>query len=136
SGRRLLVVDDVVTNRLVVRLMLEPVGCTVAEATSGAEAITLLAVGERYDLALVDLHMPEMDGIEVVRRMRGVPGGDRLPIVLLTADVTEEARSRAIDAGVAGFLTKPIDYDRAMAEMAKHLQDSVLRPSAGTRETA
>ncbi|MEL6480251.1 MAG: ATP-binding protein [Pseudomonadota bacterium] len=110
DGCRVLVVDDVATNRLVARLMLEPLGATVLEAPSGENALEQLA-STTVDLVLVDLHMPMLDGVAMVSRMRASPALAALPVLLLTADATAEIDDDARALAIAGVVMKPVDPD-------------------------
>ncbi|MEO0762470.1 MAG: response regulator, partial [Pseudomonadota bacterium] len=117
TGRRILVVDDVATNRFVAALMLAPTGAEVLEADSVVAALEQLERGP-VDLVLLDLHMPGTDGVEGVARLRSMPGpAGRVPVVVMTADQRAEIRHRAAAWGIDGFLVKPIDVNAALAEI-------------------
>ncbi len=125
SQGRVLVAEDNATNREVIRLILEKGGYQPLLAADGEEALDALEQ-ERPEVALVDLHMPERSGIEVIKTYRFMhPAGKDLPFVLLTANVTSDALAAAEDAGVAAYLTKPVEagklletLDRIQAEGA------------------
>lgn len=105
--RRILVVeDDMVAQRIVTR-MLERHSYLVTCAASGLEALQLAAAA-RFDLVLLDLQMPEMDGVETAQRLRRLSGYDKVPMVAVTANATEEYRHRCAVAGMQAFLTKPV----------------------------
>lgn len=123
--RRILVVDDEPTNRLVVRMLLERRGFEVVEASSGAEAIGLVAAG-CCDLVLMDISMPEMDGFEATRRLRGQTGAaESLPIVALTAHTSAVEREAARDCGMDGFLEKPFNLEIALHTIEFLLGDRI-----------
>jgi signal transduction histidine kinase/CheY-like chemotaxis protein len=108
---RILVVDDVELNLMVARAMLGSLGAKVSSANGGAIALTELA-RERFDLVLMDCHMPEIDGYEVTRRVRRSNGPNaRTPIVALSASAFEEDRERALEAGMNDFAPKPIELN-------------------------
>jgi signal transduction histidine kinase/CheY-like chemotaxis protein len=108
---RILVVDDVELNLMVARAMLGSLGATVSSAGGGAAALAELDK-ERFDLVLMDCHMPEIDGYEVTRRVRQARGPNaRTPIVALSASAFEEDRKRALDAGMNDFAPKPIELN-------------------------
>ena len=107
---RLLLVEDVAVNRELVRVMLEGFEIEIDTATNGAEAID--AVGRAaYDLVLMDVQMPVMDGLTAAARIRAMPDPaiSRLPIVAMTANVLPEQVQRCLDAGMNGHVGKPIN---------------------------
>jgi CheY-like chemotaxis protein len=113
SGKsaRVLVVDDVELNLMVARAMLGSLGAKVISAGGGSLALTELA-RERFDLVLMDCHMPEIDGYEVTRRVRQSNGPNaKTPIVALSASAFEEDRQRALEAGMNDFAPKPIELN-------------------------
>lgn len=105
---RVLVVDDELPNRELLEALLLPEGYEVVQAASGVEALGIVAV-RRPDLVLLDVRMPEMDGIEACRRIREDLRMVFLPIVFVTAVGDRELRIRGIEAGADDFLTKPVD---------------------------
>ncbi|WP_176630183.1 PAS domain S-box protein [Desulfolutivibrio sulfoxidireducens] len=108
-GLRLLVVDDIQSNRELVKLSLADSGVLVDEAESGPEAMDLFAAGD-YEMVLLDMVMPGMDGYAVARAMRGLEreaGAPPVPIVAMTASVFPEDRERALAAGCSDHLAKP-----------------------------
>ncbi len=108
---RILVVDDVELNLMVARAMLGSLGAAVSSAGGGHAALIELA-RERFDLVLMDCHMPEIDGYEVTRRVRQAPGPNaKTPIVALSASAFEEDRVRALEAGMNDFAPKPIELN-------------------------
>jgi len=108
SAKRVLVVDDNETNRLLIRETLRSSGCEIEEAERGADALRRIAA-RKPDLLLLDLMMPEMDGFEVVRRLRGHLGTADLPIMVLTAMSESESQALALELGADDYLTKPFD---------------------------
>ena len=110
AGLRALVAEDVPTNQLIMRDLLESLGATVEMADNGRLALDLLAAhGNTIDLILMDIQMPEMDGLEATRRIRAGQARADIPIIALTAHAFEEERQRALAAGMNDFLTKPIE---------------------------
>ena len=108
AGARVLVVDDVATNRAVMRLFLQPLELEVLEAADATTALNILRE-EPVDAALIDLHMPGIDGIELMRRIRGGRAIDpALPAVAVTADTSARA-DRLAEAGFDDLVLKPID---------------------------
>jgi PAS domain S-box-containing protein len=105
---RLLVVDDTAMNRELVRLMLEPLGLVIEEATGGSEAIQA-AINTPFDLILMDVRMPGVDGLEASRAIRDTGGVNaRTPILAVTADVQPENYAACHEAGMNDVVPKPI----------------------------
>jgi CheY-like chemotaxis protein len=110
-GRTVLVVDDVNDNLILISLSLQDMGYRVLTANDG-EAGVAMAKLARPDLILMDIAMPQEDGLAATRRIREEIGLADTPIVALTAFDTDGFRQAAFDAGFNGYLTKPIDFDR------------------------
>jgi signal transduction histidine kinase/ActR/RegA family two-component response regulator len=111
TGLHLLVVDDVATNRAVLRALLTADGHLVTGAENGAEAVTLTS-RDRFDVVLMDVRMPVMDGIEATRRIRKLPGeAGSTPIIGISADVMPETTRACLAAGMSAMLAKPIERD-------------------------
>jgi signal transduction histidine kinase/DNA-binding NarL/FixJ family response regulator/HPt (histidine-containing phosphotransfer) domain-containing protein len=115
---RVLVVDDSEHNRSLVRLLLEEVGLRCDEAENGRVAVERVAA-EPFDLVLMDMQMPEMDGSTATRTLRD--RGHTLPIVALTANVMKGFERELEEAGFSGYQTKPIDRDALMRDLAERL---------------
>jgi two-component system sensor histidine kinase RpfC len=133
-GARLhiLVAEDNPVNQRVIRGLLSHAGFDVMLAQDGEEALFILESGKRFDLAIIDMHMPELSGPEVVQRWRFMESG-HLPIIMLTADACEYAEHASKEAGADAFLTKPIS-SRALVDMIEHLivkkQQSMTSPGS------
>lgn len=120
TGARVLVVEDNATNREVAAALLERMGVAVDCATDGAEAVTMVQ-NRTYDLVLMDMQMPTMDGVEATRTIRAL-GNKALPIVALTANAFVSDRERCLAAGMNDFIAKPVNrtkLERAIAVWAK-----------------
>ncbi len=106
---RILLVDDNLINRQLARIFIAQLGARVDEAGDGQEAVEVCR-HNAYQLILMDVHMPGMDGLEAARHIRAATGGSnqRTPILALTADTGESERARCIEAGMDGHLAKPI----------------------------
>ena len=116
-GRRILLTDDNAINRQVVRLFLAPLGCEIVEARNGQEALDKLA-HEAFDLVLLDVHMPVMDGKEAIQRIRASETSWRaVPVIALTADAMIGDRERLLALGMTDYLPKPLDQRALISKM-------------------
>ena len=115
---RILVVDDHPANREVARLMLAAVGCEVAEACDGDEAIDMAAT-QPFDLILMDVRMPRVDGLAATRAIRA--SGSSVPILAVTADAMPEDAARCLAAGMDAHLAKPISHHALYTAMERLL---------------
>lgn len=119
QGRRILVADDSATNRLILERFLKPARCEIYEAVGGEEAVTL-ALDTNFDVILMDIQMPGVDGIEATRRIRLAElseGKPRVPIFAVTANVMSHQISEYIAAGVDRVLPKPLPKHRLLSEL-------------------
>ena len=122
EGLDILLAEDNPINMLLIRELLRRRGHRITEVTTGTDAVKAAAEGD-HDLLLTDIHMPGMDGIEAARAIRAgeaQSGRPRMPIVALTADVLEAGRHSCLEAGMDGFLTKPVN-PAELEEMFKAL---------------
>ena len=107
-GKRLLVVDDNATNRRILSLQVAAWGMVVVTASSGAEALEMLQRGEAFDVGILDVQMPEMDGLTLAWRIRELEAGQRLPLILLTSIGAQDARRQAAGLKLSAFINKPV----------------------------
>jgi PAS domain S-box-containing protein len=105
---RILIVDDEPHNRRVLETMLTPDGYLLSTAASGADALEMLAK-QPFDLILLDVMMPGLDGFQVATRIKSVPATKHIPIIMVTALDNRDARMLGLSAGAEDFLTKPVD---------------------------
>ena len=110
AGSRILLVEDEPINREIAQMLFEDIGFVVDSAEDGVQAVEL-ASQQRYELILMDMQMPRMDGLEATRRIRALPAGNDLLIIAMTANAFAEDRERCLAAGMDYFATKPIDPD-------------------------
>jgi PAS domain S-box-containing protein len=119
EGLRILVVEDNATNRMIATKLLEAMGAEVATAADGYLGVEAAAAGG-FDLILMDVQMPGIDGLEAARRIRGLGGpASRTPIVALTANVLSHQRAAYLDAGMDGVVGKPISPAVLIGEIAR-----------------
>jgi two-component system cell cycle response regulator DivK len=105
-----LYVEDTIDNRILVRRILQAEGCTVLEASNAQEGLEL-ALSGHPDLILIDINLPEVDGLTFTTRLKSDPKLADVPIVALTANVLRGDRERSLRAGCDGYIQKPIDVD-------------------------
>jgi signal transduction histidine kinase/DNA-binding response OmpR family regulator len=128
QGLRVLLAEDNPINALLARTLLTRAGCVVMAAHDGVEAVAAAAAAP-YDVILLDIRMPRLDGFEAAERIRAGQGPSaRAPIVALTADAGQEERVRAAKAGMNAFITKPIDVGRLLAVVSRFTE----RPNPAT----
>ncbi|WP_437757201.1 AAA family ATPase [Sorangium sp. So ce1389] len=133
--RAVLVVDDQAENRAVLRDMLAPLGFVVVEASSGGEALAL-ASARRPDLVVMDLAMPELDGIETTRRLRKLPGLASVPVIASSASASEGDRARGAGVGCTDFLPKPVQLGALLEQLEDHLDLAWTRAEPPPRAAA
>jgi PAS domain S-box-containing protein len=114
---RLLVVDDESANRDMLAGMLEAVGFTVETAVDAAQALQRICQMPEVDLVLMDKCLPEIDGYEAIRRLRELPKGAGLPVLIVTASGFADELQLALAAGADGYVAKPVRLDRLLAEI-------------------
>jgi len=132
TGLSILIAEDNEINALLARALLTRLGHRPTIAPDGAAAVeswlAARAAGAPYDLVLMDVQMPVMDGLEAVRRIRSAEidaGASRVPVIALTANAYAEDRDAALEAGTDGLLVKPLDRERLREAL-----ELIHRPSA------
>ncbi|MCY1007090.1 response regulator [Nannocystis pusilla] len=115
EGRRVLVVEDDVRNVFALTSVLEPRGAKVEIARNGKEALQHLKLKPGVDLILMDLMMPEMDGLTATRAIRADPATAKIPIIALTAKAMADDRASCLAAGANDYIAKPLDVDKLLS---------------------
>jgi CheY-like chemotaxis protein/CHASE3 domain sensor protein len=120
EGRRILIVEDDVRNIFALSKVLEPRGAKVEIARNGREALEVLgrssvAAGTNVDLVLMDIMMPEMDGLTAMREIRKRPEWQKLPIIALTAKAMKDDQEKCLQAGANDYIAKPLDVDKLLS---------------------
>ena len=123
KGKRVLVVEDVAVNRLLLQDMLEPAGIVFVEARTGREALDALG-HELPDLILLDIKLPDMSGLDIIGHLRSLTGGDRVPVIVLSAQAFASDEAGALAAGSDAFLRKPFRRDDLFAVIARQFGQS------------
>ena len=119
SGVRVLAAEDNPINQRVLGAILENYGCAPDFAFNGAEALQMIE-SKSYDVVLMDIQMPEMDGVEAVKRLRNLTGrASRLPVIALTANAMRGDREAYLEAGMDDFVAKPIEPDTLLAAISR-----------------
>ncbi|WP_194721995.1 response regulator [Noviherbaspirillum malthae] len=115
EGRQILLAEDDVRNIFALSSVFEPLGAKLEIARNGREAIERLERDDGIDLVLMDLMMPEMDGLQAIREIRKHQEWSRLPIIALTAKAMADDRKNCIDAGASDYIAKPIDIEKLVS---------------------
>jgi PAS domain S-box-containing protein len=120
KSRKILVVDDNVTNRSVIINLLEPIGFEIIEASNGEEGIEI-ATQEKPDLIITNLLMPVMDGLEMTQRLRSLPQLQDICVIVSSASVFESDRQKSREAGCNDFIPKPIQSEELLEKIQNYL---------------
>lgn len=120
---KILLVEDNEMNRDMLSQRLQRKGFEVGMAVDGREGIAMAQTGD-YDLILMDMSLPELDGWEATRQLRAEPGTQGIPIIALTAHAMAGDREKAIEAGCNDYDTKPIELDRLLSKINALLEQN------------
>src|SRR6185436_4843626 len=115
EGRTILLAEDDVRNIYALSSVIEPLGAKLEIARNGREALERLNAGKHVDLVLMDIMMPEMDGLAATRAIRASPDLAHLPVIAITAKAMPEDREACLAAGANDYVSKPIDVDRLVS---------------------
>jgi CheY-like chemotaxis protein len=132
DGLRVLVAEDTKTNQALIERILSKFGCRVVIAENGQVALARLTE-DHFDVVLMDCHMPEMDGYEATRALRGIeseqPLRKRLPVIALTANALTGDKEACLAAGMDDYLTKPVKRDELRASLVRAMTETLHRGS-------
>ncbi len=120
NEKKVLLVEDNEVNRRLAGFLLRSHGYEVREATSAAAAFEMVEK-ERPDLIVMDIQLPGMDGLEITRKLKEQPATADIPVVAVTSFAMKGDREKAFAAGCAGYVTKPIDKNTFIQEVAAHV---------------
>lgn len=129
KNNTVLVVEDNELNQKMMQGLFDELGLTMHLAQNGVEGVTM-AKTLKPDLILMDLHMPELDGIQATKQIRDIEGFEELPIVAVSADAFTEQQRRALAIGINEYVTKPIDFNKLLPIFVKYLrqqEDSIRK---------
>jgi CheY-like chemotaxis protein len=115
AGKKVLIVDDDMRNIFALSTLLEEHEMVISSADNGRDAIRILRGDPEIDIVLMDIMMPEMDGLETMREIRKNPTLKNLPIVAVTAKAMKGDREKCIEAGAWDYLSKPVDTEQMLA---------------------
>ncbi|HXA19222.1 MAG TPA: response regulator [Thermoanaerobaculia bacterium] len=122
TGTRVLVVEDNDMNMQLVEYLLEEGGYQIVKAASGEEALSIARGGDPVDLILMDIHLPGIDGLSVVREMKTDAVTSAIPILALTAHAMRGDKDRFLEAGCDGYISKPIDVKTFLSSIRMYLR--------------
>jgi len=119
---RVLVVEDNEMNMQLVEYLLEEGGYQIVKAASGEDALSIARGGEPVDLILMDIHLPGIDGLSVIREMKADPHTGSTPILALTAHAMRGDKDRFLEAGCDGYISKPIDVKTFLTSIRSYMR--------------
>jgi two-component system cell cycle response regulator DivK len=123
NGANILYVEDNLENRVLIQRILMAEGHSVIFAENADEAIDS-ANQNHFDLILMDINLPDVDGYALTRQLREIPGITNIPILALTANVMKGDREKSLDAGCDGYIQKPVDVDALPQQIESYLKRS------------
>lgn len=120
-NKRVLIADDSASMRQLVSFALRDAGFEVIESINGRDALSKMD-GTKIDLIVTDLNMPEMDGIELIRQVRGKPGYRFIPIIMLTTESQESKKQEGKQAGASGWIVKPFTPEQLVETVKRFIR--------------
>ncbi len=135
QGFRILLAEDNPVNQKLAIILLQKAGFSVDAVDDGLQAVEKVKTGE-YSAVLMDVQMPELDGLEAARRIRTDPQVPHIPIIAMTADALEGDRAACLEAGMDDFISKPIDSKTLLAILDRWTVNQVLDKSPGVEQEA
>ena len=130
ADKKILLVEDNEVNRRLAGFLLRSHGYQVREATSGAAAFEMVEK-ERPDLIVMDIQLPGMDGLEITKKLKEQPATADIPVIAVTSYAMKGDREKALAAGCAGYVTKPIDKNTFIQEVATHVGGKAAKEDRG-----
>ncbi|MDQ0594523.1 CheY-like chemotaxis protein [Chryseobacterium ginsenosidimutans] len=118
-NKKILIVDDDPRNIFALKLTLKSRGYQIASTTMASEAIEMLKKDKHFDVVLMDMMMPELDGYEAIRIIRNTPSISGIPVIAVTAQAMPEDRQKCLDVGAQDYISKPIDVDQLINAIEK-----------------
>ncbi|MBN2322844.1 MAG: response regulator [Spirochaetes bacterium] len=119
--KRVLVIEDNESNRYMIRCLLEQNGFEIVEAVTGEGGVEA-AARERFDLIIMDIQLPDINGLEATRRIRQSSGDGDVPIIAVTSYAMTGDKTRAFDAGCTAYIEKPIEPDKFIKHVKKYIK--------------
>ena len=127
AGKQLLIVDDNATNREILSLQAQSWGMLTCAVKSGVKALEWLQRGVNFDLAILDMQMPEMDGVTLAQKIREQPNGKALPLVVLSSLGQDDIRAQSGDINFSAILNKPVQQNQLQAILSQVLGNPLLK---------
>lgn len=121
---KILTVDDSMSVRKMIEFALKSKGYVVSGASDGQEGLEILERGERFDLVVLDINMPRMDGLTLLKTVRGRPNWSRLPILMLTTEGQDTDRDQALSLGASDYMVKPFKPTELIERVAQLLEQN------------
>ncbi|MFC3157373.1 Response regulator receiver domain-containing protein [Chryseobacterium arachidis] len=117
--KKILIVDDDPRNIFALKLTLKSRGYQTESCTMAQEAIEILEKDNQFDVVLMDMMMPEMDGYQAIKIIKETPSISKIPVIAVTAQAMPEDRQKCLDAGAQDYVSKPIDVDQLITAIEK-----------------